>query len=54
MVDKKKTSFARLNIGLCYPPKNVFQDADFASWVSIVKAPAPQPGRRPAAAILVS
>jgi hypothetical protein len=29
MVDKKKTSVARLNIGLCYPPEN----ADFAFWL---------------------
>ena len=30
-----------------------FQDADFAFWVGIVKAPAIQPGRRPTAGILV-
>jgi hypothetical protein len=33
MVDKKKTSVARLNIGLCYPPEN----SDFSFWVFVFK-----------------
>ena len=39
--------------GLTEDTKTVFQDAEFASWVGIVKAPAIQLGRRPAAGILV-
>jgi hypothetical protein len=39
MVDKKKTSVARLNIGLCYPPEN----ADFAFWLFVFKPVGPDP-----------
>ena len=44
MVDKKKTSVARLNIGLCYPPEN----ADFAFWLFVFKPVGPDPVGRPA------
>ena len=44
MVDKKKTSVARLNIGLCYSPEN----ADFSFWVFVFKPVCPDPVGRPA------
>src|SRR4030095_11713875 len=44
MVDKKKTSVARLNIGLCYPPEN----AGFAFWLFVFKPVGPDPVGRPA------
>ena len=44
MVDKKKTSVTRLNIGLYYPPKN----ADFSFWTFVFKAGCPDPFGRPA------
>ena len=44
MVDKKETSVARLNIGLCYPPEN----SDLSFWVFVFKPACPDPGGRPA------
>jgi hypothetical protein len=44
MVDKKKTSVARLNIGLYYPPEN----SDFAFWAFLFTPVCPYPSGRPA------
>ena len=44
MVDKKETSVAQLNIGLCHPPKS----SDLSFWVFVFKPACPDPGGRPA------